>query len=60
MEKIHKGQGTVPAAVAERLRGLGEDVDAINLREEDQEDYNIGSTLGMLSYTEEWTRVVEI
>ena len=35
MENIHKGRGTVPAAVAERLRGLGEDVDAIDLRDED-------------------------
>ena len=42
------------------MRELEKDVDAIDLREEDQENYNTGSTLGILSYTEEWTRVVEI
>ena len=59
-EDPQRARGTVPAAVAERLRALGEEIDAIDLKEEDQEDYNTGSTLGALIHTEEWTRAVEV
>ena len=31
--KIHRGQGQVPAAVAERLRALEDELDAIGLTE---------------------------
>ena len=56
---VQRGRGTVPTVVAEGLRALGEEVDAIALKEEDQEDYNTAPALGTLSYTEEWTRAVE-
>lgn len=36
MVKIHTAWGTVSGAVAERLRVLGEEVEAIGLKEKDQ------------------------
>ena len=59
MVKVHKGRGMVQAAVAERLSALGEEDDAVALKEEDREEFNMGLTLGTLNYTEEWTRALE-
>ena len=60
MIKIHKGRGTVSGAVAEPLRVSGVEVDVIDLKEEEQEDYNTVSTVRTLSYTEAWTKAVEV
>ena len=59
MIKIHKGPGTVPAAVAKRLRVSGEEVEAITLKEEGQEYYNLVSTVRTLSYAEAEIGAVE-
>ena len=57
MVKIRKRRGAVPAVVvAERLSALGEEDNAVALKEEDREEYNTGSTLGTLKDTEEWDK----
>ena len=39
---------------------IGEGVDAINLKEEEEQDYNTVSTVRTLSYTEAWGKAVEV
>lgn len=60
MGEIHKGRGILPIAVADKMRGLGEEVDSIDLQEEDEVEHITDPTLGTLNYEDEWVRAVEI
>jgi uncharacterized protein YceK len=60
MGKIHKGRGTIPIAVADKIRRTGEEIDFIDSEEEDDVEYMTDPTLGTLSYEDEWVRAVEI
>ena len=60
MAKIRKGRGIIPTAASDKMREMGEEVNSIDLKEEDNEDHTTDSMLGTLSYEDEWIRAVEI